>query len=333
MKHSRIRWGVGAVSAGTALVFVLSGCASGSTPQASKDANTFSVIYSVDKIDENQTAYIKFMTDEVAVLNAKGKHITFESYDANGSVDKQISDVQTALQKHPDVMIFSAVDPAGSLPAVQAAKDAGVKTIDFRPSDPEPDVYDVAFGASEKDYAAATTDWMKSLLDADPKLTLNVGLIYGAAAQTPQLIREDGVKAFATANPDRVKIIGEQYGNWQTDIAQNTTADWLQSHPEVNLISAANSTMGQGASNALTTAGVRNKVLVSGYDINQSSLDAVKSGAIDFTTGVLGPDYGQIIDVAAGLMDGSFTDKVYSIKPVYSVTTTNVDDVISKLKG
>jgi ribose transport system substrate-binding protein len=326
------RRSLGALATIGAAALILTGC-SGSPASTGAADDSISIIYSVDKIDENQNRYISYMQDHVDALNEAGANITFESYDANGSVDKQISDVQTALIKQPDVLIFSAVDSVGSLPAVQAAKDAGVKTVDFRPSDPEPDVYDVAFGASETDYAAATTDWMQSLLDADPELKLNIGLIYGAAAQTAQLEREDAVKAFAETQPDRVKIVGEQYGNWQTDIAQNTTSDWLQSQPEINLVSSANDAMALGASNALTAAGVRDKVLVSSYDINPSVLDNVKNGTIDFTTGVLAPDYGQIIDVSVGLVDGSFTDRTYSVEPIYSVTSENVDDVISKLNG
>jgi len=302
----------------------LTGCAA--PAPASTDDGSISIVYSVDKIDENQNKYIDYMKDRIAEL---GKDVKFEAVDANGSVDKQISDVQTILAKKPDVLIFSAVDAVGSLPAVQAAKDAGVFTIDFRPSDPEPAAYDVAFGASEKDYAKSTTDWMQGLLDDDPKLKLSIGLIYGAAAQTPQLVREDAIKDFATANPDRVEILAEQFGNWQIDIAQNTASDWMQAHPTMNLISAANAEMALGASNALGDK--RGDVLVAGYDINDSSLKYVKEGSIDFTTGVLAPDYGQIIDVALGLVDGTFTDKSYSIEPIYPVTSDTVDDVLSKL--
>jgi ABC-type sugar transport system substrate-binding protein len=309
----------------------VTGCAASGSPEAADDS--IYIVYSVDKIDENQNKYIGYMEDRIAELADEGVDITFEAIDANGSVDKQLSDVQTILAKQPDVLIFSAVDATGSLPAVQAAKDAGVYTVDFRPSDPEPPQYDVAFGASETDYAAATTEWMQSLLDADPDLVLQVGLIYGAAAQTAQLEREDAIKEFADQVPDRVQILAEQYGNWQIDIAQNTAADWMQAYPEMNLISAANAEMALGASNALTAAGTRDQVWVSGYDINDSSLSYVEEGLIDFTTGVLAPDYGQIIDVAVGLVEGTFEGDSYAIEPVYSVTSENVADVLAKFNG
>jgi ABC-type sugar transport system substrate-binding protein len=337
MSHSkrRLRAISSIVGSAAVLALGLAGCSNGAGNGDSGDSDVegISIIYSVDKLDENQNRYIQYMQDHVDALNAEGQNITFETLDANGSVDKQISDVQTALIKEPDVIIFSAVDSVGSLPAVQAAKDAGVKTVDFRPSDPEPPQYDLAFGASEQAYAEQTTTWLQGLLDADPSLHLNIGLIYGAAAQTPQLIREDAVKAFAEEQPDRVTIVGEQFGNWQTDIAQNTTTDWLQAHPEINLVSAANDAMALGAANALTAAGARDRVLVSAYDINEASLENVKNGMIDFTTGVLAPDYGQIIDISVQLVEGTYTDKVYSVEPVYAVTIDTVDDVIAKLNG
>lgn len=332
MKHSKTFKSLAALVAVAGVAFGLTACSAPTESNSAAD-DQISIIYSCDKIDENMNRYIGFMQAHVDALNEDGYNITFEALDANGNVDKQLSDVQTALNKKPDVMIFSAVDSVGSLPAVQAAKDAGVKTVDFRPSEPEPPAYDVAFGASEKDYSAATVAWIQSLLDAESDLVLNVGLIYGAAAQTPQLERMDAIKAFAKTQPDRVKIVGEQYGNWATDIAQNTTSDWLQAHPEINLVSAANDAMALGASNAVTTAGVRDKVRISSYDVNTSSLDLVKNGAIDFTTGVLASDYGQVIDVAVALVQGKFTGKVYSIEPIYSVTSKNVADVIAKNNG
>lgn len=332
MKHNS--WRLLGIATAALTAGVLAGCSGTPTTGGGEPADdSISIIYSVDKIDENQNKYIDYMKDRVAELVADGQDITFEAVDANGSVDKQISDVQTILAKEPDVLIFSAVDSVGSLPAVQAAKDAGVFTVDFRPSDPEPEAFDVAFGASETLYAKATTEWMQGLLDSDPELKLSVGLIYGAAAQVAQLEREDAVKAFAEENPDRVTIVAEQYGNWQIDIAQNTTADWTQAYPEMNLIVAANAEMALGASNALTAANKRADVWVSGYDINDSSLKYVEEGSIDFTTGVLAGDYGQVIDVAVGLVDGSFTDSKYSIEPIYSVTSDNVAEVLEKFLG
>jgi ABC-type sugar transport system substrate-binding protein len=291
-----------------------------------------SIIYSVDKLEETQNVYAGYMQDRIKKLNAEQDvQISLEVMDAQGSVDKQISDVQTALIKKPQAMIFSAVDAVGSLPAVQAAQDAGVITLDFRPSEPEPDAYDIAFGVSEAQLAQNFIDYLKGNLEKDPSLVYKIALIYGGAAQTPQLIRMNAVKDLAKEMPDRVKILAETYGDWATDKAQNATADFLEAHPDINLVACANEGMSIGANNALVKAGIRDRVAVTGYDISKQVLDDIEAGVVDWSTGGLGPDYGQVIDAALKAYKGEFTDRVYALDPVYTVTKENVAEVRAAL--
>lgn len=336
-RHSaRARRGRVMVVLAATAVLGLSACGRGADSASSGDSageDTISIVYSVDKLEETQNVFVGFMEKRIKAIEAEdGVEIDFEVLDAQGSVDKQISDVQTALIKKPDVMIFSAVDAVGSLPAVQAAQDAGVTTIDFRPSEPEPPAYDIAFGVSEAQLAQNTVDHLKANLEADPDLVYNIALIYGGAAQTPQLIRMDAIKDLAKEMPDRVKIAAETYGDWSTDKAQNATSDFLQAHPDINLVMCANEGMSIGANNALVKDGIRDKVGVTGYDMSEQVLDDIDAGVVDFSTGGLGPDYGQVIDAAYEAYTGEFTDSLYAIDPIYTVTKDNVDEVRAALE-
>jgi ABC-type sugar transport system substrate-binding protein len=158
---------------------------------------------------------------------------------------------------------------------------------------------------------------------------MNIGLIYGAPAQTAQLAREDVLKELAKEMPDRVKIVAEGYGNWLTETAQNLTTDWLQAHSEINYISAANDIMALGAANALASAGATSDVMVSGYDLTDDGITRIQKGSQALNVGVSLEDQGsQVIDVALGLVDGTFVDKTYYVNPVYSVTADNVEDYL-----
>ncbi len=300
-----------------------------------QEAKTISIAYSVDVLDETQNQALDAMKSRVEEINASRKDVkvTLDVYDAQSSVDKQISDVQTALIKSPNVLILSAVDAAGSLPAAQAAKDAGIPVIDRRPSDPEPDVYSVAFYAyDEVRYAEATTNWIKKYLDANPGKVLNVGLVYGAPAQTAQLRRADSVKELAKQQPDRIKIVAEGYGNWLTATAQNLTQDWLLAHPDINLVVCANDIMALGASNALQSAG-RTDVMVTGYDLTDDGVQRVSANTQTLTVGTVLKDSNQIIDVAVGLAENTFKDKTFYVNPVYAIDPSNVADFLSKTKN
>ena len=187
------------------------------------------------------------------------------------------------------------------------------------------------YAYDEGRYSAATTDWIKRYLDSHPDVVLKIGAIYGAPAQTAQLRRIDAIKELAAQMPDRIQIVAEGYGNWLTATAQNLTQDWLVSHPEINYIATANDIMALGASNALINAG-RNDVLVSGYDLTDDGVARVKAGTQSLTIGTSLGDNGQVIDVAVGLVEGTFKDKTYYIDPVYAVDATNVDQFLAEHK-
>ncbi|MCX5577675.1 sugar ABC transporter substrate-binding protein [Kaistia terrae] len=296
-----------------------------------EDVRTIKIAFSVDVLDDTQNAATQAMHKRVDELNASRKDvkIEFDVYDAQGSVDKQISDVQTALIKQPNVLIFSAVDSVGSLPAMQAAKDAGVPILDRRPTSPVSDLTTVAFYSSDENrYSKATTEWIKGYLKAHPDSVLKIGAIYGAPAQTAQLLRIDAIKALAAEMPDRIQFVAEGYGNWLTATAQNLSQDWLLAYPDINYIATANDIMALGVSNTLISAG-RKDILVSGYDLTPDGVQRVKDGTQSLTIGTSIADNGKTIDVALGIVDGSFKDKTYYLDPVYAVDAGNVDDFLA----
>ena len=329
---------VGVVSMVLVAATLLGGCAgSGSGSDTANGVKTINIAYSVDTIDSTQNVASEGMKEAVAKFNESSEttEVVLTQYDAQGSLNKQLSDIQTALVKKPDVLIFSAVDPQGILPAVRQAKAAGVKVIDRRPSDPvDPDV-DVAFQMSDSaSLSAATKKWLIDYLEANPSVNLKAGLIYGAPAQTAELQRVDVIKEVAEEMPDRIEIVAEGYGNWLTATAQNLTTDFLQGNPDINYIASANDIMALGAANALKTAGKTDSIMLSGYDLTTDGIARVKNGEQTFDAGV--PIRGggaQLIEVAIGVAEGTFTEKTGSVEPVYAITADNVDTVADLDQG
>lgn len=314
-----------------ALALPLAGIVSRSHAQSTP--RTIKIAFSIDVLDQTQNVGLAAMKARVDEISKSGRGIAVELdvYDAQSSVNKQLSDVQTALIKQPDVLILSAVDAKGSLPAARAAKDAGVKIIDKRPSSPEPAIADVAFFSNdEARYSKATTDWLRAYLQKNPGAVLKVGLIYGAPAQTAQLLRCDAIKDLAKEMPDRMRIVASGYGNWLTATAQNLTQDWLQAHPDMNHVAAANDIMAMGAANALAAGGRSKDVQVSGYDLTSEGLQRIRNGQQALDVGVTLQGNAQVIDVAVGLVLGTFKDKSYYINPVYAVDASNVNTYAEK---
>jgi ABC-type sugar transport system substrate-binding protein len=292
---------------------------------------TMRIAWVDDTLDQTRAVMLQAAQDRVAAINASRSDIRLELiyYDAQKNVDKQLSDVETSLLTKPDVFIFSCVDTSGSIPAVEKIHAAGIPIVDIRDMGQPNLVTTVFYGADEATYAAAMTDWLKKKLTADPGLVLNVGLIYGAAAQTQQFARCDLVKDLAKEMPDRVKVIAEKYGDWDTEKALNITEDWLQSLPMLNYICCANDIMALGASNALVAAKKKEQIMVTGVDVTDEGIALIQEDKQDGTVGARLQDYGQMVDCALGLVEGTYTEPTYTIKSVYVVDKNNVQSYLN----
>jgi ABC-type sugar transport system substrate-binding protein len=86
-------------------------------------AKDIKIEFSSSAVDANWKKMIQSMNDSMADIGKKhDATITLNVSDAGMNVDKQISDIQTATVKKPDVLLIDPVDPAGVLPAAKAAQ-------------------------------------------------------------------------------------------------------------------------------------------------------------------------------------------------------------------
>jgi ABC-type sugar transport system substrate-binding protein len=318
------------------LGLAVAACGRGSSgsDQAGSSTRTIKVVVSSSAVDANIAKMVKGMKDSIAKLDkANGVHISLDVLDAGMNSDKQISQIQNAIVKKPNVLIVDPVDVGPLVSVVQQAKKAGIKTYGMRPSPKDPaGLWDGV--ADETQLEATMTDnmraWIKGRLDTDPNLALKVGVIYGAAAQTPQLVRGDVVKKVARDEPGKVQVVASKFADWSLQIAQDSTANFITAHGDMNLVVTANNQMAQGAVNAITSAGKTSSIQVGTYDIDVPTAKAVAAGKIAFATGFELYGYGQgviagAVDLALGKSSGTFD------VPVVKVTKANAAAVISEL--
>lgn len=107
------------------------------------------VAFSVPIPDPNFDAISTIIEQNVGQAGAE-----FLRVDANLDPGKQISDLQSLVQQGVDVIIVNPVDPNATLPALQAANEAGIPLVTLETSVEGPEVFanvtaDVEFAASE----------------------------------------------------------------------------------------------------------------------------------------------------------------------------------------
>lgn len=297
--------------------------------QSAPEVKTIKMAFSLDQMTEGNAVIVEGMNDEVAQYNAANPDTKVELtvFDANADVSKQISDVETMIVDDFDILVFSCVDAVGSVPAMEAAHNAGMKVIDVRDTDcPAADV-----GATLQDETVMTNKlraWMQERLDADPDLVWNVGVVYGAPAQTLQLERGDFIKRWAEET-DRVNVVVDAYGNWDTAVAMGLTEDWLQTYDDINIIVAANIGMAQGVSAALQAANVKDKVVVITFDITDDTVLNIRDGVIDASVGMNLRDVGkQYVSLGMRVYNGEYTESKYVNQDLYIVDTGNYSEYL-----
>ena len=294
--------------------------------EESSEKRIIKVAWCDDTQDATRAKMLEACERRVEEINAERDDIELQLtyYDAQKSVDQQISNVEAAVLTDPDVFIFSCVDSTGSLPCLQTMKDSGAKIIDIR--DMGSDLVDVVFyGSDEATYKAAVQDWVRTYLDENPDVNLKVGLIYGAASQTLQLIRCDLMKELAEEMPERIEIVAEAYGDWDTQRAMGIMEDWIQAYPEINFVCAANDIMALGASNALVSAGIKDNVILTGIDLDGGA-ELIAEGKQDLDVGASIDDNDMLMDISVALAEGTWDGgNTYTLEAVMRVDASNVD--------
>ena len=312
-----------------ALVMVLSMAACGSSKPA-QDASgkkTIRIAWSDDTQDATRAKVLELMRQRCEEINAERDDIevVLDYYDANKTVDKQISDVETACLTKPNVFVFSCVDSEGSKPCLDLMKNTGAKIIDIR--DMGSDVPDVIFYSSDEEtYAKATSAWIVDYMEANPdKLPLKVGLVYGAAAQTPQLKRCDLVKELAEQYPDKIEIVAESFADWDTQKAQAAAEDIITANPDLKAFLVQDDGMSKGVWNAIEAAGKQDQIIIASQGFYEWSIPYLKEGKFAFTiTYPAGFFARDAMDTIKAVSDGETVERVQWLG-MELVTAENAD--------
>src|ERR1700729_1955887 len=222
-----------------------------------------------------QTASMK---DEAA---KRGAQLVYT--DAAGSAAKQVADVNSMIAQGVDVIFLSPREEKPLIPAVMAAKKAGIplflidRSVDAKLAKAGQDY--VAFigsdfvleGKQAGEWLAKATNGKATILE-----------IEGSTGSSPANDRKTGFDAVIAQHPD-MKIVASQTGNFNRVEGRQTAEALLQAHPEANVIYAHNDEMAIGAIAAIEAAGKK-----PGKDIIVVSIDGEKDGLQAIIDGKMG---------------------------------------------
>jgi len=243
--------------------------------------------------------------------------------DAAQDVNKQISQIETAVNQGVDGIIIEPVSVDGILPGVQMAKEAGVTVVIVNQQISDPSAADCYVGVSNAD--GGEMEMTKAAEDIGG--AGNVAFLYGPMGSDAQIGRLEGYQRVLEMYPD-IKVVFESTAEWDTAKALSLVENWLQANKDIKAIVAQNDGMALGALKAIEDANLQDSIKVYGLDATPDALQAVKDGRLAATVSQSTTTQGtESMKACYAIANGETVDSEILVDFTL-ITQDNVDDFL-----
>lgn len=268
-----------------------------------------------------QNEFIVNVSDEME-KKAQEAGVELITVDAERSALKQIEQVESFIAQGVAAIIMNPCEVEASSPAVTKALAAGIPIINVNS---ETAAQPTAFvGSDDVESARIAMKYIADKLGGKG----NVIMIHGYMGQAAQIKREQGAREILKQYPN-LKLLASQTGEWDRAKSMSLMENWIQSYGgQINAVFAQNDEMGMGAVNALTAAGLKDKIVVVSIDAIPDALQAVQKGTLDATVFQNAQQQGsQAIETALKIINKQPYEK-QTLVPFQLVTKENVAEFV-----
>ncbi len=191
--------------------------------------------------------------------------------DAAGSAAKQVADVNSMIAQGVDLIFLAPREEKPLIPAVMAAKKAGIpvilldRSVDPKLAKPGED-YVTFIGSDFIQEGQRIAEWLAKNANGKSKIIE----LEGTTGSSPANDRKKGFDE-AIAKAGGFTILASQSGDFARDKGRQVAEALLQAHPDADIVYAHNDEMAIGAISAIEAAGKQ-----AGKDILVLSIDGGK---------------------------------------------------------
>jgi len=210
--------------------------------------------------------------------------------DEEVDLEKQVNMIESAIQKKVDAIVISAASSDGILPALQKARDADIKIVNFDTRISDPAMYDAFVGGSDEGGAYKAGKYICEQLNGEGE----VAVITGLMAQSTGVDRYNGFMRACEEYPN-IKVVAEPGAEWRSDLAASATESLLIANPNVKAIFACNDQMAQGMVSAVQAKGIApDDLILVGFDGILEAGQLVLNGDLDAFVALPNIDEGMV---------------------------------------
>lgn len=207
--------------------------------------------------------------------------VTFLGAQSESNINEQINIVNNAVNRGVKAIVLAPSDVNALVPAVKAAKDAGIPVI----------IIDSLLAGDKSNYVsffstdnnAAGQACAKALID-DVKAktgsdTGKIAVMSYVAGVGSEIGRVGGFKDYIAKN-SHLTVVTTQYSNADMPTALNQTTSVLTANPDLVGIFGANEPTAIGMGTAIKTAGLSGKIVAIGFDGAPQEQAFIKDGTL-----------------------------------------------------
>jgi ABC-type sugar transport system substrate-binding protein len=208
-----------------------------------------------------------------------GINMTISLPEEEVDLGKQTAIIEAAIEQGVDAIIISASSSEGIIPAIEKAREAGIKIVSFDTRISDPSLVDAYVGADDFAGAKKAGAYICQALGPEGG---EVGLLEGLLAQSTGVDRKGGFEAGIAECEFPVEIVATAGAEWRSDLALDATQNMLTAHPDIKAIFASNDQMAVGMINGAIAAGKGpDDLVLVGYDGILDAVNAVFDGDLD----------------------------------------------------
>ncbi|HEY7970731.1 MAG TPA: rhamnose ABC transporter substrate-binding protein, partial [Candidatus Limnocylindrales bacterium] len=226
----------------------------------------------------------------------------------SSATEAQASFIQDATTKGVSAIAISANDPNAVVPALTAAKAAGIKVVGYD-SSPAVGAYDVF--VNQTDFSLIGQSMADWACDLAPSCTGEIAVLSAAATATNQNAWIDSMKTILAGDKYKgLKLVDTVYGDDDPQKSTTQAQGLLQTHPNLKVIIAPTTVGILAAAQVVSGQKKSDSVKVTGLGFPKQMAAYVKDGtAPEFGLWSV-PDLGYLtVYVADALVKGTITGK------------------------
>jgi len=202
----------------------------------------------------------------------QGIRISFEGPASESEVEAQVTMLQNALGRQPDVLGFAALDSRAAAPLLQQARAQNIPVIAFD-SGVDSDIPLTTAATNNKAAAAEAAKHMAEAIGGTGK----VALVVHDQTSKSGADRRDGFIEWMQANAPGIEVLEPQYGGGDQAKSADITKAIIAANPDLKGIYGANEGSAIGVIRGVQESGAQGLAIV-GFDSGSGQIEAIRNG-------------------------------------------------------